>query len=280
MLHRRGIPVIYYISPQLWAWRSYRARTIQRDVDLLLSILPFEKDWYAARDITKVEYVGHPLAGAVHPQFDRAEFCRQHNLASSRPIVALLPGSRHKELVRILPPMLDAISPLQQQRKDAQFVIVVAPNRDLDEAKQIVAAHLSLSIDSLRIIHHQTREALAACDVAAIASGTATLEAALLSTPMVIVYKESAVNWHALGSLITTEHFGLVNLIAGRRLATELIQDDFIGEALARELISLVDQKRNIAMRVELKEVMKRIGEPGASTRAARAILNFIREAG
>src|SRR5205807_60339 len=128
-LHRRGIPVIYYISPQLWAWRSYRARTIQRDVDLLLSILPFEKDWYAAR------------------------------------------------------------------------------------------AHSSSSIDSLRIIHHQTREALAACDAAAIASGTATLEAALLATPMVIVYKESAVNWHALGSLITTEHFGLVNLIAGRRLA-------------------------------------------------------------
>src|SRR5205085_4629121 len=235
-LHRRGIPVIYYISPQLWAWRSYRARTIQRDVDLLLSILPFEKDWYAARDITKVEYVGHPLAGAVHPQFDRAEFCRQHNLDSSRPIVALLPGSRHKELVRILPPMLDAISPLQQQRKDAQFVIVVAPNRDLDEAKQIVAAHLSLSIDSLRIIHHQTREALASCDVAAIASGTATLEAALLSTPMVIVYKESTVNWHALGSLITTEHFGLVNLIAGRRLAAGLIQDDFTGGRCGWEL--------------------------------------------
>lgn len=277
-LHRRGIPVIYYISPQLWAWRSYRARTIQRDVDLLLSILPFEKDWYAARGITKVEYVGHPLAGAVQPRFDRAEFCRQNDLDSSRPIVALLPGSRHKEVVRILPPMLDAISPIQQHREDAQFVVVVAPNRDLNEAKQIVAAHArtSWSIDSLRVIHHQTREALAACDVAAIASGTATLEAALLSTPMVIVYKETAVNWHALGSLITTEHFGLVNLIAGRRLATELIQDDFTGETLARKLISLLDPDRNLVMRAELKEVMKGIGEPGASARAARAILNFI----
>ena len=279
-LHRRGIPVIYYISPQLWAWRSYRARTIQRDVDLLLSILPFEKDWYAARGITNVEYVGHPLAGAVHPRFDRAEFCRQNNLDPSRPVVAFLPGSRHKELVRILPPMLEAISPIQQQREDAQFVVVVAPNRDLDEAKQIVAAqaHSSSSIDSLRIIHHQTREALAACDAAAIASGTATLEAALLATPMVIVYKESAVNWHALGSLITTEHFGLVNLIAGRRLATELIQDDFTGETLARELISLLAPKRNVAMRSELKEVMERIGEPGGSGRAAIAILDFIKD--
>jgi len=279
-LHRRRIPVIYYISPQLWAWRSYRARTIQRDVDLLLSILPFEKDWYAARGITKVEYVGHPLAGAVHPRFDRAEFCRQNDLDSSQPIIALLPGSRHKELVRILPPMLEAISPIQQQRPDAQFVVVVAPNRDLDEAKQIVTAHAhpSWSIHSLRVIHHQTREALAACDVAAIASGTATLEAALLSTPMVIVYKESAVNWHALGSLITTEHFGLVNLIAGRRLATELIQDDFTGETLVGELMSLLDPDRNLAMRAELKEVMKRIGEPGASARAAKVILEFMKE--
>lgn len=278
-LHRRRIPVIYYISPQLWAWRSYRARTIQRDVDLLLSILPFEKDWYAARGITRVEYVGHPLTGAVHPDFDRAEFCRRNDLDSSRPLVALLPGSRHKELVRILPPMLEAISPIQRQRPDAQFVVVVAPNRDLEEARQIVAAHAqpSWSIDSLRIIHHQTREALAACDVAAIASGTATLEAALLGTPMVIVYKESAVNWHALGSLITTAHFGLVNLIAGRRLATELIQDDFTGETLARELDSLLDPDRNLAMRSELKEVMKKIGEPGASARAAKFILEFIK---
>ena len=277
-LHRRRIPVIYYISPQLWAWRSYRARTIQRDVDLLLSILPFEKDWYAARGITRVEYVGHPLAGAVHPRFDRAEFCRQNDLHSSQPIVALLPGSRHKELVRILPPMLEAILPIQQQRPDAQFVVVVAPNRDLDEAKQIVAAHAhpSWSIDSPRVVHHQTREALAACDVAAIASGTATLEAALLATPMVIVYKESTVNWHALGSLITTEHFGLVNLIAGRRLATELIQDDFTGEALARELDALLNPDRNLAMRTELKEVMKRIGEPGASARAAKVIIELI----
>jgi len=276
-LHRRRIPVIYYISPQLWAWRSYRARTIQRDVDLLLSILPFEKDWYAARGIDRVEYVGHPLAGAVHPRFDRPEFCRQNDLDASRPIVALLPGSRHKEIVRILPPMLDSILPIKQQREDAQFVVVVAPNRDLDEAKQIAGAHTpASSIDSLRVIHHQTREALAACDVAAIASGTATLEAALLGTPMVIVYKESAVNWHALGSLITTEHFGLANLIAGRRLATELIQDDFTGEALARELNTLLDPDRNLAMRAELKEVMKRIGEPGASQRAAKVILEFM----
>jgi lipid-A-disaccharide synthase len=276
-LHRRHFPVIYYISPQLWAWRSYRTRNIQRDVDLLLSILPFEKDWYTARGVTHVEYVGHPLTGEVEARFDTSEFCRQHNLDRARPIIALLPGSRHKELVRILPPMLDALPLLRRERDDLQFVLVLAPNRRVDEARQIIAAHQTPA-DSLCLVHHQTREALAAADVAAVASGTATLEAALLGTPMVIVYKESAVNWHALGSLISTDHFGLVNLIAGRRLATELMQDQFTGETLSRELVSLLDPSRNARMRAELKEVMTRIGEPGASRRAAQAILEFISE--
>ncbi len=277
-LRRRGIPVIYYISPQLWAWRSYRARSIQRDVDLMLSILPFEKEWYAARGITNVAYVGHPLTGEVRPQGDRTEFCLRNNLDCARPMVALLPGSRHKEVFRILPPMLDAAGVIQRERPDIQFVIVVAPNRDIDEARKLIdgseaVRHMK---DSLTVIHQQTREALAASDAAAVASGTATLEAALLGIPTVIVYKESALNWHTLGSLITAEHYGLVNLIAGRRLATELMQDEFTGETLARELISLLEPQRNAQMRSELKEVMKRIGEPGASRRAAQAILDFV----
>jgi lipid-A-disaccharide synthase len=273
-LHRRGIRVIYYISPQLWAWRSYRARSIERDVDLLLSILPFEKDWYAARGITNVEYVGHPLTGEVRAQYDRDEFCRRHNLDPLRPIVALLAGSRHKELIRILPPMLEAVPLIKQRQENAQFVVVVAPNRRIDEARSIAAHHLADS--SVHFTHHETREALAAADVAAIASGTATLEAALLGTPMVVVYKESTINWHALGSLITTEHYGLANLIAGRRLVSELIQDDLNGESLAHEVLKLLDPRNNVAMRAELREVSEQIGEPGASDRAARAILDFI----
>jgi lipid-A-disaccharide synthase len=277
-LHRREIPVIYYISPQLWAWRSYRSRNIARDVDLLLSILPFEKDWYAARGINHVEYVGHPLTGHVAPRCDRQEFCQLHDLDPARPVIALLPGSRHKELVRILPTMLDAAELLHRERPEVQFVLVVAPNRDIKEAEQILAArpHVQSFNDSLRVIHHETREALAASDAAAVCSGTATLEAALLVTPLVIVYKESAINWHTLGSLITTEHFGLVNLIAGRRLATELIQDDFTAESLMRQLLLLLDTSRNDEFRSELRETMKQIGEPGASQRAAQAILKFL----
>jgi len=274
-LHRRGTRVIYYISPQLWAWRSYRARSIRRDVDLLLSILPFEKEWYASRGITNVEYVGHPLAGNVVAAYDRNEFCRRHNLDPNSPIISLLPGSRHKELARILPPMIDAAANISKQRADIQFVLVIAPNRDPKEAQEIISAH-DPPLANLRLIHHGTREALAASDAAAIASGTATLEAALLGTPMVIVYKESPINWHVLGKLINVENYGLVNLIAGRTVVTELMQQDCNGERMAKELLDLLPSERNSSLRGELQRIAGRLGEAGASQRAAEKILSFI----
>jgi lipid-A-disaccharide synthase len=276
-LHRRGIPVIYYVSPQLWAWRSYRANSIRRDVDLLLSVLPFEKEWYADRGMTHVAYVGHPLAGKVHARYDRDEFCRRHNLDPSRPIVALLPGSRRQELARILPPMLDAAFIIAKQHPDIQFVAVVAPNRHLEEAEEIIAHQNNVpSASSLRVVHHETREALAAADAAAVASGTVTLEAALLGIPLVIVYKESFLNWHLLGSLINVEHYGLVNLIAGRRVASELMQNALNGESLAQELLALLEPSRNQAARKTLREVTEKLGEGGASRRAAEEILCFL----
>jgi lipid-A-disaccharide synthase len=275
-LHRRGIQVIYYISPQLWAWRSGRVKRIRSDVDLLLTILPFERDWYAANGVDHVEFVGHPLAGAVRPRYDRNEFCRLHSLDPARPIISLLPGSRHKELVRILPPMLDATARIHKERPDVQFVLVVAPSRSLEEAQAIVDESNSVQRSNLHVVHHETREALAASDAAAVASGTATLEAALLETPMVIVYKESAVNWHTLGRMISIDHYGLVNLIAGERVVTELIQNDLTGEGLALELIALVDPEKNAAMRRRLREVTARLGVGGASVRAAKVILEAV----
>jgi lipid-A-disaccharide synthase len=275
-LHRRGLKVIYYISPQLWAWRSYRARSIERDVDLLLSILPFEEEWYADRGIDQVEYVGHPLAGEVHVASDRAEFCRQTKLDPKLPIISLLPGSRRKELERILPPMLEAAALISARRPEVQFVVVVAPGRSSDEVRDIVRAQRSTPEplpSCLHIVSGNSREALAASDAAAIASGTATLEAALLGTPMVVVYKASLINWHVLGSLINTHHFGLVNLVAGERVATELIQDDLNGERLANELLLLLDKERNAAMRSRLREVANELGEGGASPRAAKSVL-------
>ncbi|HEX8491821.1 MAG TPA: lipid-A-disaccharide synthase [Pyrinomonadaceae bacterium] len=280
-LHKSGLRIVYYISPQLWAWRSYRVRNIRRDVDLLLTILPFEPAWYKERGVEHVRFVGHPLAGEVFARSTRAEFCERHRLDATRPLITLLPGSRHKELERILPPMLDAVSLLSKSRPDIQFVVALAPNREASEAQAHIdaAKHRNVSLPStLRIIQHETHEALSAADAAAVASGTATLEAAMLSTPLVIVYRESPINWHTLGRLITAEHFGLVNLIAGERIVTELMQSELNGARLAEELNSLLDKERNQALRERLRETTALLGAGQASQRAAAAILQAVRQ--
>ena len=268
-LHRRGLKVIYYISPQLWAWRARRVNKIKRDVDLLLSILPFEVEWYKAHAVEHVEFVGHPLAGEVKARFGREEFCRRNDLDPARPIVSFLPGSRIKELQRILPPMVDAIAELRTLRPEVQSVVVVAPSRTVNEVREITSSNIKL-------IERQTREALGASDAAAVASGTATLEAALLETPLVVVYKESPINWHTLGRLITVPHYGLVNLVAGKEIATELMQDDLTSENVVKELIKLLEPDANKRMRERLRDVALKLGEPGASQRAAAVIVSFL----
>ncbi len=274
-LHRRGLKVIYYISPQLWAWRARRVSKIKRDVDLLLSILPFEAEWYRDHGVGHVEFVGHPLSGEVKASFGREEFCRRNDLDPSRPIVSFLPGSRRKELERILPPMLQAIETLRVARPDVQPVIVVAPSRTAEETLPIMSRKDSQVV---KLVQQQTREALGASDAAAVASGTATLEAALLETPMVVVYKESPINWHTLGRLITVPHFGLVNLVAGKEIAKELMQDQFTGENLTHELLKLLDPETNRAARATLRDVAEKLGQPGASQRAAQSILKFLQD--
>jgi lipid-A-disaccharide synthase len=278
-LHRRGLRVIYYISPQLWAWRSHRVRQVRRDVDLMLTILPFEREWYAARGVGRVEFVGHPFAGAVAPQLTREEFRARHNLDNTSPVVALLPGSRRKEFERILPIMLDAAAVVSDKLPSAQFVVALSSRRTREEAERVIASHTARErlAPRVRIVLEEAREALASSDASAVCSGTATLEAAVLSTPLVVVYKESVLNWHTLGRLINVEHYGLVNLVAGQRVAPELMQDDFNGASLARELLALLDPERNARTREQLRDATARLGEGGASTRAADAVLRALR---
>jgi len=269
-LHRRGLKVIYYISPQLWAWRPGRVSKIKENIDLLLSILPFEAEWYRAHGVDHVEFVGHPLSGEVKARFGREEFCRRNGLDPARPIISFLPGSRQKEVERILPPMIEAIEKLRGVRPDLQAVVVVAPSRTVEETYQLISSQQTAMV---KLVQQQTREALAASDAAAVASGTATLEAALLGTPMVVVYKESPVNWHTLGRLITVSHYGLVNLVAGKEIAKELMQEELTGANLAQELLKLLDPQANQAARAQLRDVAHRLGDAGASNRAAELIL-------
>jgi lipid-A-disaccharide synthase len=278
-LKRKGLRIIYYISPQLWAWRKYRVRSIRKYVDLVITILPFEKDWYAKQGITKVEYVGSPLAREVFSDVGKDAFCRKHGIAPEMPIVSLLPGSRRKEITRILPVMLGAAAEIAIQNENIQFLIALASDRnavDVQKALDQFAANGELFSRAPIIVENETYDALNASDAAAVTSGTATLETGIIGTPMVIVYKTSALNYKLLEPMISVEHYGLINLIAGKRLATEFIQDDFTVKSLSDEILRLLKPDVNAAMRAELKTAADKLGAGGASKRAAAAILELI----
>jgi lipid-A-disaccharide synthase len=274
-LKKRGVTVVYYISPQIWAWRKYRINAIKKYVDLVISILPFEKDWYAKHGVMHVEYVGNPLAMEVHPSVSKEEFCERHSLDPARPIISLLPGSRNAEIVRILPPLIKSAELMLSRDPELQFIVA------LPKGKRERAEKLNLRpVDSIRWIEGETFDALNASNAAAITSGTATLEAGIIGTPMAIVYKTSTINYKLLRPLIEVEHFGLINLIAGTRAAKELIQQDFTPEILSEELFRLLDPAVNSQVRAELRTAAAKLGQGGASKRAADVILILIQEKG
>ncbi len=274
-LKKQGLKIIYYISPQLWAWRKYRVKTIKSLVDLMLTILPFEKDWYQKHGVSHVEYVGNPLVREVYAKISKDEFCAKHNLDAAQPIVALLAGSRHKEIARILPVMLETAALMAKKNGEIQFVIALASGRKTSEIEDAKREVSSLP-NNLMVVQDETREALNAADVAAVTSGTATLETAIIGTPMAIVYKTSPFNYKLLRPLISVEHFGLINLIAQERLATELIQADFTRQTLANEMFRLLEKTENKKMRQRLSEVTETLGHGGASKRAAEFVLKFL----
>ncbi|MGH9820084.1 MAG: lipid-A-disaccharide synthase, partial [Pyrinomonadaceae bacterium] len=278
-LKKNGFKIVYYISPQLWAWRKYRIRTIKKFVDLILTILPFEKQWYADNGVDHVEYVGSPLTKEIHSNVSKEEFCRKNGLAGAKPIISLLPGSRHKEIVRILPVMLEAASKMQHAKPDIQFLVAIASDRKESEVHDAVARLKGRGVkppNSMTLVEHQTYDALNASDAAAITSGTATLEAGIIGTPMAIVYKTSALNYGLLRPLISVEHFGLINLIAEKRIAKELIQGDLTAQGLATELERLLEPGANAKARKELAVAADKLGHGGASKRAAESILRLI----
>ncbi len=272
-LKKQGLKIIYYISPQLWAWRKYRVEAVRKYVDLMLTILPFEKDWYEKQGISHVEFVGNPTVREVHSNLTKEQFCAKYNLDATEPIVSLLAGSRHKEIVKILPELLETVDLMAKKNAKIQFIIALASARktsEVEEAKAKINKNLSAKIIT---VQNETHEALNASDAAAVTSGTATLETGIIGTPLAIVYKTSPFNYKLMRPLISVEHFGLINLIAGERLAKELIQDDFTAETLSAELFRLLEPATNQKMRAKLRAVTEKLGHGGASKRAAKYIL-------
>lgn len=280
-LKKQGLKIVYYIAPQLWAWRSHRVKTIKNSVDLLLTILPFEKDWFQKQGMPRVEYVGSPLVREVFPKLSKEEFCAKHKLDPAKPIVALLAGSRSKEIARILPVMIETAAMMKEKDPELQFVAALARSVPPAVAGGVLSVPSAVADGSdaapkIIVVQNETYEALNAADAAAVTSGTATLETAIIGAPMAIVYKTSTLNYALLRPLIGVEHFGLINLIAGERLAKEFIQSDFAAETLAEELFRLLEPETNRKMRERLKAAADTLGHGGASKRAAEAILGLM----
>jgi lipid-A-disaccharide synthase len=266
-VHRLGIPVVYYISPQLWAWRPGRMQTMKRYVDRVLVIFPFEEDLYR-REGVPVEFVGHPLVDLVRVREPRAALLRGHGLEPAALTVALLPGSRPNELRRIVPGIAASLPLIASRVPGVQFIVAAAP--DLPDA---LFAPLAVPI-----AHDRTDDVLAASDVVITASGTATVQAALHERPMVVVYKLSPLTYRLGKPFVRVDTYAMANLVAGRRIVPELIQDEFTSERVADECVRLlIDEHLRRRTQDELRRVRERLGGAGASGRAAEAVLTVAR---
>ena len=265
-----GIPVVYYISPQIWAWRSGRIKTIKAIADRVLVIFPFEEPLYRDAGVP-VEFVGHPLIDLATARVPRHDFLPALGLAADRPTIAVLPGSRTNEVARILPGLVEAAQLIRRTVPLAQFVFARAPH--LDDALFAPARALS----GCALVEGDTDTVLAAADLALTASGTATVQTALHGTPMVVVYKLSNLTYRVGRPFVKLDTFAMVNLIAGERIVPELIQDDFTPQSVAREALALLtDPARSAQMREGLAGVRRKLGTPGASRRAAAAVLQVM----
>ncbi len=266
-MRRLGVPVIYYICPQVWAWRRSRLRTLKRLVDHALVIFPFEEQIYREQQIP-VTFVGHPLLDLARASAPRAPFLASLHLGADRPTVALLPGSRPNE-VQALAPVLAATMPLIAAAvPGVQFVVARAPGLAPD-----LFAPLARATSPPAIVEGQADNVLAACDVALTCSGTATVQAAIHERPMVIMYRLSPLTYRVGKRFVHVDTYGMANLVAGERIVPELIQDDLSADRVAEEAVSfLTDPDKRARTVAAMRRVKHRLGEPGATGRAARLI--------
>ena len=269
---KRGIKVFYYISPQVWAWRKSRIGQIKKTVDKMAVILPFEVETYSQEGFA-VNYVGHPLLDMVKLNYSQQESRKIFKLEENKTTIGLLPGSRHSEVVKLLPEMLQAAEVLAQKIQDVQFILPLADTLDAKIVDDIVSG----SDVKLKVITGQTYDAVSCCDLAIVASGTATLETALLGVPMIIVYKISFLSYVIGRLIVDVKNIGLANIVAGKTIVPELIQGDACGERIAGEALAILKNgERKQAIIKELNAIRAKLGEPGAAIRTAQLAFDML----
>ena len=269
---KRKIKVFYYISPQVWAWRKSRIGQIKKTVNKMAVILPFEVETYG-REGFEVNYVGHPLLDMVKLSYSKQELRKEFGLAADKITIGILPGSRLSEVRKLMPELLRTAEILAKEIPDIQFVLPLADT--LEETA--VAEFLSGSNVKVKVISGHTYDVVSCADLALVASGTATLETALLKVPMVIVYKISLLSY-AIGRLIVdVKNIGLVNIVAGKTIVPELIQGDASGERIAAEALAILkNEGKKQEIIKELEAIRAKLGEPGAAIRAAQIACDMI----
>lgn len=272
--HRKGIPVLYYISPQVWAWRPKRVKLIARCVKKMVVLFPFEVPIYEAAGVD-VEWVGHPLLDIVKPLLSKESAFQQFGLDPKRRTIALLPGSRMDEVKRLFPPLLASTQVLQREIPDLQFIIPLAPGIP-DAALSPWMRNISVPI---KVVEGWTYDAMNISELLITASGTATLEAAILGKPMVIVYKVSFFSYWIGRAMVQVDHIGLVNLVAEREIAPELIQKDANPTRISDEALRILrDPILHRRMTEAMAGVRQNLGEPGAAQRVAGIVYSMLHE--
>lgn len=278
MAHNRGIPVVYYISPSVWAWRRGRALKIAHTVKCVCAIFPFETGVYREAG-APVCFVGHPLLDIVKSTVGREQLLPEIGLDPQAPLFALLPGSRNQEIRALLAPMLKAAVRIAAEVPNAQFVVPLAHTVSRDMVGGMIEETVQQGgSPRVTLVEGRTYDIVAAADAAVIASGTATLEAAILGTPMVMVYKMSGATFRILRLLVKIPYVALPNIVAGRQVVPELLQDAVNPERIAQELLAIWrDPVKQAEIRAGLAESVAKLGKPGAVQRAARAVVAVAR---
>ena len=267
-----GVKVLYYISPQIWAWRQGRVKKIARLVDHMAVILPFEAPFYEKAGVP-VTFVGHPMLDMVKVDMDRWQAAGSFNLDPGRKIVGLFPGSRRNEIERLLPTIVAAAALLKQKTPDIQFVVPVASTLKQEELEtQFNTAGIQVTYT-----HERIHDLIRACDAVVSVSGTVTLEVALVGTPLVIIYRLSPLTYQLAKRLIKVEHIGLCNIVAGASVARELIQDDATPEAIAAEIDGIISHPEQASrLREGLAGMRTCLAKGGASANTARLLLEML----